>query len=180
MIGLQYSIHRPSAFIHRHWAELLPDWQEGVASLLVILQPSPVALYEKTVATEQQKRRLRRRSLHLAKALIQQLHQAGYAAETFDPRTGRPCHSRTGSLTLDDVAVVQAVLGYPLVASGDCRVIEHPVWGGGVFPSVVMSTAPPLVLAEIAHRLWRTYSDSTPPKVLAPTFANDTDRHTPH
>jgi hypothetical protein len=180
MLGLQYSIHRPSSFIHHHWADLLPDWRVGVASLLVILQPSSVELYETNQATEQQKRRLRRRSLLLAKALILRLHQAGYAAETFDPRTGRPYHSRSGLLTLDDVAVVQAVLGYPLVTSGHCRVIEHPVWGSSVFPSVVVSTADPLALADIAHELWRTHRTIEPSKDLVPAFGDGKDSHRRH
>jgi Methylmalonic aciduria and homocystinuria type D protein len=151
MIGLQYSIHRPSSFIHRHRVDLLPDWQVSVSSLMVILQTCPVSLYEVTPATEYQKRRLRRRSLCLVKTLITSLQDAGYAADGFDPRTGKPFYSRPGSLTLDDVAVVQSVLGYPLVASGDCYLIKHPAWGCCVFPTVLVSEASPQRLAEIAH-----------------------------
>jgi hypothetical protein len=151
MIGLQYSIHRPSAFIHRHRVDLLPDWQVSVSSLMVILQTCPISLYEATPATEYQKRRLRRRSLCLIKTLIASLQAAGYAAEGFDPQTGQPFYSQPGLLTLDDVAVVQAVLGYPLVASGDCHLIKHPVWGCFVFPTVMVSEASPARLAEIAH-----------------------------
>jgi hypothetical protein len=151
MIGLQYSIHRPSSYIHCHRVDLLPDWQVSVSSLMVILQTCPVSLYEATAATEYQKRRLRRRSLCLVKKLITSLQDAGYAADGFDPRTGKPFYSRPGLLTLDDVAVVQAVLGYPLVASGDCHLIKHPVWGCCVFPTVLVSEATPAILAEIAH-----------------------------
>jgi Methylmalonic aciduria and homocystinuria type D protein len=151
MNGLQYSIHRPSSYIHRHRVDLLPDWQVPVSSLMVILQTCPVSLYETTPATEYQKRRLRRRSLCFARMLIGHLQDADYAADAFDPRTGKPLYSRPGSLTLDDVAVVQAVLGYSLVASGDCHLIRHPVWGCGVFPMVLVSEAPPETLAEIAY-----------------------------
>jgi Methylmalonic aciduria and homocystinuria type D protein len=151
MIGLQYSIHRPSSYIHCHRVDLLPDWQVSVSSLMVILQTCPVSLYEATAATEYQKRRLRRRSLCLVKKLITSLQDVGYAADGFDPRTGKPFYSRPGLLTLDDVAVVQAVLGYPLVASGDCHLIKHPVWGCFVFPTVLVSEASPEKLAEIAH-----------------------------
>ncbi|MCG9890300.1 MAG: methylmalonic aciduria and homocystinuria type D protein [Thermosynechococcaceae cyanobacterium MS004] len=151
MIGLQYSIHRPSPYIDRHRDDLLPDWQGSVSSLMVILQTCPVPLDEITPATELQKRRLRRRSLTFLKAIAGCLQKAGYGAEGFDPRTGKPFYSRSGSLTLDDVAVVQAVLGYPLVNQGGCHLIQHPVWGCEVFPSVLVSDAPPEVLSAIVQ-----------------------------
>jgi Methylmalonic aciduria and homocystinuria type D protein len=180
MIGLQYSIHQPSPFIERHRADLLPDWQVSVQSIMVILQPCSVALNEVTPITEQQKRQLRRRFLYWAKQLIAALHQEGYAADGFDPRTGHPYYSRSGSLTLDDVAVVQSVLGYPLVPSGECRLVEHPIWGCGVFPSVVVSSAPPSIVETIAHRLW--HSARRPGKLKAPVlaFADGTGSHRPH
>jgi hypothetical protein len=83
------------------------------------------------------------------------LQHQGYAADRFDPRTGHPYHSRPGSLSLDDVAVVQSVLGYRLIDSGHCRLIQHPVWGCGVFPSVLVSTAPTPELAAIADQFWQ-------------------------
>jgi Methylmalonic aciduria and homocystinuria type D protein len=152
MTGLQYSIHQPSAFIRHHWMELLPDWQASVASLMVLLQISPVSLHETTPDTEYQKRRLRWRSLKLLKILTGHLQKAGYAADGFDPRTGKPFYSRPGTLTLDDVAVVQSALGYPLVVKGGCHLINHPVWGCSVFPSVLVSEASPETLGQIAHR----------------------------
>lgn len=180
MIGLQYSIHQPSAFINTHRAALLPDWQTSVQSVMVILQPCSVELNEITPVTEQHKRQLRRRFLHWAKQLIAALHQEGYVADGFDPRTGLPYYSSPGSLTLDDVAVVQSVLGYPLVPSGECRLVEHPIWGCGVFPSVVVSAAPTEVLAKIAHQLWYLAQGSSrlKPPVLA--FADGRGSHTRH
>jgi hypothetical protein len=178
MIGFQYSIHHPSVFINRHRHDLLPDWQVPVSSMMVILQPCTVALNQTTSDTEQQKQFLRRRFLHLSKQLIVTLNQAGYTADRFDPRTGRPYYSRPGALTLDDVAVVQAVLGYRLIPVGDCRLIEHPVWGCGVFPSVVVSAAPTTVLAAIADRVWQSRKLAI--TVPDPAFAGGTGLHTPH
>ena len=152
MVGLQYSVHPPSPFIDRHRVDLLPDWDVPVASLMVLLQPCPVSLHEMTSETERQKQRLRRRFLKLLEPLTADLRAAGYAADGFDPRTGKPCHSRPGALTLDDVAVVQSVLGYPLVLTGGCHLIHHPVWGCGIFPSVLVSEASPQSLSEIAQR----------------------------
>ncbi len=161
MLGLQYSIHRPSPYINCHRTDLLPDWQFPVSSLMLVLQPSTVALNKITPDTEQQKQLLRRRFLHLSKRLIVHLKNEGYAAERFDPKTGQPYYSRAGSLTLDDVAVVQSMLGYRLIPCGNCRLIEHPVWGCGVFPSVVVSTAPPGALAAIADQVWHSHKTRT-------------------
>ncbi len=180
MVDLQYSIHQPSSFINHHRGDLLPDWDVSVQSVMVILQPCSVALNDITPVTEQQKQQLRRRFLYWAKKLIAELKKEGYAADGFDPRTGHPHYSRSGVLTLDDVAVVQSVLGYPLVPSGECRLVEHPIWGCGVFPSVVVSSAPPSVLANIAHRLWHSVPrpGRLKPPVLA--FADGRGSRIPH
>jgi Methylmalonic aciduria and homocystinuria type D protein len=180
MVDLQYSIHQPSSFIHHHRGDLLPDWDVSVQSVMVILQPCSVALNDISPVTEQQKQQLRRRFLYWAKKLIAALKQEGYAADGFDPRTGHPHYSRSGALTLDDVAVVQSVLGYPLVPSGECRLVEHPVWGCGVFPSVVVSSAPPSVLANIAHRLWHSVPRPGRSKPPALAFADGRGSRIPH
>ena len=180
MVDLQYSIHQPSSFINHHRGDLLPDWNVSVESVMVILQPCSVALNDITPVTEQQKQQLRRRFLYWAKKLIAELKKEGYAADGFDPRTGHPHYSRSGALTLDDVAVVQSVLGYPLVPSGECRLVEHPIWGCGVFPSVVVSSAPPSVLANIAHRLWQSVPRSGRLKPPALAFADGRGSRIPH
>jgi len=180
MVDLQYSIHQPSSFINHHRDDLLPDWNVSVESVMVILQPCSVALNDITPVTEQQKQQLRRRFLYWAKKLIAELKKEGYAADGFDPRTGHPHYSRSGALTLDDVAVVQSVLGYPLVPSGECRLVEHPIWGCGVFPSVVVSSAPPSVLANIAHRLWHSVPRPGRPKPPALAFADGRGSRIPH
>jgi hypothetical protein len=178
MLGLQYSIHRPSSFINHHRSDLLPDWQVPVSSMMLVLQPCSVALNQTTPDTEQQKQFLRRRFLHLSKRLIVSLKEEGYAADRFDPRTGHPYYSRPGPLTLDDVAVVKALLGYRLVPAGECHLIEHPTWGCGVFPSVVVSAAPTGVLGAIADRVWHSRKPIIKP--LDPAFAGGTDLRTPH
>lgn len=153
MLSLQYSVHPPSQFMMSHRAELLPDWIVAIASVLVVLQYCPVSLVEKTPQTQQYKNDLRQTFLALAERLVQQCWLDGYAAESFDPKTGYPCHSRPGSLSMDDVAVIAAVLGYPLKLCGDCRLIHHPDWGHGVFPSVIVSAAPPLTLTALAQTI---------------------------
>lgn len=154
MLSPQYSVHEPSPFMVSHGADLLPDWTVPIASLLVVLQYCPVSLCEVTPKTQYYKDKLRQSFLELSHPLVQQIQQQGYCAEPFDPKTGYPYHSRPGSLSLDDVAVISAVLGYPCLVSGECRLIQHPIWGDGVFPSVIVSTAPPDILAALSQPIF--------------------------
>lgn len=154
MLSPQYSVHEPSPFMVSHGTELLPDWTIPIASVLVVLQYCPVSLRKVTPQTQQYKDKLRLSFLELAQTLVRQSQLQGYCAEPFDPKTGYPCHSRPGSLSLDDVAVIASVLDYPCMVSGECRLIQHPIWGDGVFPAVIVSTAPPEVLEALSQQIF--------------------------
>ena len=152
-MGLEFSVHLPSAFISEHWHQLLPDWWVPVLSVLIVLQHCPVTLVTKTPETEAHKHHLRDRFLHLGQQLVYQVQERGYRADLFDPRTGLPMLSAPGALALDDVAVVQAALGYPLINTGGCWLINHPTWGSAVFPSVMLASAPPEITTAVAQAL---------------------------
>ncbi|GAB4464571.1 MAG: hypothetical protein OHK0037_18760 [Elainellaceae cyanobacterium] len=149
---LHYSIHPPSDYILRHQSRLLPAWPQAIASVLVILQPSQIALLERSPNTEQEKEKLRSHFLELGTAIAQTLQQQGYLAEIFDPRTGWPVFSARGTLPLDDVAVVRTALGYSTDRCGNCRVILHPTLGTAVYPSTLVSSAPVAVMKAIAQQ----------------------------
>lgn len=146
---MQYSVHSPSEFIRRHAHQLLPNWSCSVRSVLVVLQRCQVELQQKTIATEFHKRQLRQRSLEFGQMIILRLHKLGYQAELFDPKTGMPILSQPGKLTLDDVAVVRACLGYPITEREGCSIILHPAWGSAVYPAILLSSAHPAVLAGV-------------------------------
>lgn len=146
---IQYSVHTPNQFIRTHLAQLLPSWSAPVVSVLVVLQECQFALLDKTLETERHKQELRSRFLTLGSYIADKLHQRGYLADLFDPQTGAPITSQPGPLKLDDVAVVQASLDYPLTDQGGCAVIEHPDWGSAVYPSILISSAAIEVLAEV-------------------------------
>jgi len=150
---IQYSVHAPNDFIHTHLDQLLPGWTVPVVSVLVILQACQFALLHKTPETEALKAKLRQRFLHLGLPIARQLQQQGYRADLFDPQTGWPLLSPPGFLRLDDVAVVRSSLGYPLVTSGGCALIQHPEWGDAVYPSILVSSAAPEVVAVVAERI---------------------------
>lgn len=151
MLSIQYSVHPPSHFLSTHWGQLLPDWPVPVASVLVVLQECPIGLLQKNARSEQQKQQLRAKFLAIGAAIATQLEAIGHLAEIFDPRSGLPLRSQPGVVQLDDVAVVQAVLGYTASHQGGCLLIHHPDWGSAVYPSILVSSAPLETLADIAQ-----------------------------
>lgn len=164
---IQYSVHTPNKFIRTHLDQLLPNWTAPVVSVLVVLQECQLALRDKTPTTERLKQELRSRFLSLGTDIADNLHQQGYLAELFDPQTGLPITSQPGLLKLDDVAVVQASLDYPLTEQGGCAVIEHPDWGSAVYPSILISSAAIEVLAEVVSSLSQTACVPGPKQSLA-------------
>lgn len=153
-MGIEYSAHLPSDFIASNLSQLIPDWLVPVLSVLIVFQHCQVALVERNADTEFHKQQLRHQFIEFGVQVAEQLQQLGYRAEVFDPKTGKPLLSQPGSLTLDDVAVVRALLGYPLVeTTGGCWILEHPHWGTAVFPAVLMSSAEPDVLDAIARQI---------------------------
>ena len=144
---MQCSLHPPSRFLQTHRANLLPEWSQPVRSLLLVLQPAPMPLVPQTPATEVSKQVLRQQFLDFGGAIVQQLQQRGHLADLFDPQTGWPLASRSGSDRWDDVAVVRACLGYNISLVANCAMLVHPTWGAAVYPATVVSSA---TAAEIA------------------------------
>ncbi|MBW4469636.1 MAG: methylmalonic aciduria and homocystinuria type D protein [Stenomitos rutilans HA7619-LM2] len=149
----QYSIHPPSQFVCNQRNKLLPDWLFPVRSMLIVLQPCECDLHERSLLAERQKRKLRRQFLKFGYAIVAQIKHRGYAAALFDPRTGLPLLTRPGALRLDDVAVVQAALGYQVANSHGCSMILHPIWGRAVYPSTLVSSAEPAVVEQILRTM---------------------------
>jgi Methylmalonic aciduria and homocystinuria type D protein len=145
----QYSVHPPSRFVRKHWDKLLPDWSCPARSMLIVLQPCDCDLLERSPTAEAQKRKLRRQFLKFGYAIAAQLTDRGHAAAIFDPRTGLPLLARPGSLRLDDVAIVQATLGYRTACSHGCSIVLHPIWGLAVYPSTLVSSAEPALVEQI-------------------------------
>lgn len=146
----QFSVKPPTAFIAANWQRFLPDWAVPVRSVLIVLQQCDHPLLPRTPVTEGQKQRLRQTFLQRAIAIAEHLRQQGYLAEPFDPQTGLPLQAQPGMLRMDDVAVAATCLGYASHRCHGCSVLVHPAWGHAVYPAILVSSAPPDVLEQIA------------------------------
>jgi len=149
---MQWSVHHPSDFLCRYSGQLLPTWTRPIASVLIVLQPSQFELLERTAQVEAQKNHLRQQFLHFGDRIAGNLKALGHLAEIFDPRTGLPLLSEPGTLVMDDVATVQACLGYEISDRCGCWVILHPTWGCAVYPSTLVSSATPEVLQPVCQQ----------------------------
>jgi hypothetical protein len=158
---LQYSVHPPPKFIRTQLNRLLPSWSLPVLSVVVVIQLCQFAFLERTVETEIYKNEFRQHFLEFGSEIIFQLSTMGHLADMFDPRTGLPVTSPPGQVRLSDVKVVGATLGYTIDRSGKCAAIVHPTWGKAVYPSTIVSSARPDVVAEIVANIAATSTDCT-------------------
>lgn len=147
------SAHSPSFYIRNHGSQLLPGWKQPIASVLIVIQPAQAELVERTPENERFKSELRDRFLKFGYQVARELQKLGHLADLFDPRTGLPMMSPGGPRRLDDVAVVQSVLGYQTRDRGGCCVLEHPTLGAAVYPSTLVSSASPAVLELVVEQI---------------------------
>jgi hypothetical protein len=138
--------------LRAHCHQLLPDWSVQIQSTLIILQRCQLDLIEHNPDTEVQKRHLRQSFLTFGLQIAFYLKNLNLKTEVFDPRTGQPVLSMPGSMALSDVAIAQAMLGYPTIQSGRCSILVHPQWGSAVYPSTLVSSASPAQLSAVVRR----------------------------
>ena len=66
---------------------------------------------------------------------------SGYWFDLTDPTSGLPVISRAGSALYPDVDGAAALLRYPTIQAGCCRVISHPHWGTSIYPFTFFTNA---------------------------------------
>lgn len=148
--AVQISIHPPSHYICANRERILPDWkQQTFLWVVIVLQQSRCQLVECTAEIEIEKERLREKFMRFGCDLAFNLRDRGYLADLIDPRTGYPLLSHPGAIPHNDTAVVKALLKYPVIKN-KCCVLVHPMWGTAVYPSVLISEAPPFIIESIA------------------------------
>ncbi|MFN6475663.1 methylmalonic aciduria and homocystinuria type D protein [Nostoc sp. DedQUE07] len=144
--AVQISIHAPSQYICANCERILPDWKrQPFLRVVIVLQQSRYQLVEKTAEVESEKERLREKFMRFGCDLAFNLRDRGYLTDLIDPRTGYPLLSHPGAIPHDDTAVVKALLNYPVIKNR-CRVLVHPNWGAAVYPSILISEAPPILI----------------------------------
>ncbi|MEO3705746.1 methylmalonic aciduria and homocystinuria type D protein [Trichormus azollae] len=142
-LAVQISIHNPSQYICANCEQILPDWkQQQFLWVVVVLQQSKFPLVEITGAIEREKESLREKFMRFGCDVAFNLRGRGYLTDLIDPRTGYPLLSHPGAVPHDDTAVAKALLDYPVIKN-KCCVLVHPQWGTAVYPSVLLSEAPP-------------------------------------
>lgn len=146
------SIHRPSAFVAQNLERVLPGWDLPVLWVVIVLQQARYELVETTPEIEQEKERLREKFLRFGFEVVFTLRDRGFSSNLIDPRTGYPLLSRPGEIPHDDAAAVKALLGLPVIRNR-CCVLDHPVWGKAVYPSTLLTAAPPKVIKPVLKNI---------------------------
>ncbi len=150
------SVHHPSPFIVQNLERVLPDWNVPVLWVVIVLQQSRYELVERTPEVEREKERLREKFMRFGFDVVFNLRDSfqdssassNFLSNLIDPRTGYPLLSRPGEIPHDDTAVVKALLGFRVIRN-QCRVLEHPTWGKAVYPSTLLTSAPPKVIKPV-------------------------------
>ncbi|MBH8553161.1 methylmalonic aciduria and homocystinuria type D protein [Nostocaceae cyanobacterium CENA357] len=147
--AVQISIHSPSQYICANCERVLPDWkQQPFLWVVIVLQQSRCQLVKSTVEAEEEKEHLREKFMKFGCDLAFNLRDRGYLADLIDPRTGYPLLSHPGAIPHNDTAVVKALLKYPVIKN-KCCVLVHPTWGTAVYPSILISEAPPIIIESV-------------------------------
>jgi hypothetical protein len=151
--AVQISIHNPSQYICANCEQILPDWkQQQFLWVVVVLQQSRYPLVEMTAEIEGEKERLREKFMRFGCDVAFNLRDRGYITDLIDPRTGYPLLSHPGPVPHDDTAVAKALLDYPVIKN-KCCVLVHPEWGTAVYPSVLLSAAPPEIIESVTKAI---------------------------
>jgi hypothetical protein len=151
------SVHRPSPFIVQNLERVLPDWNVPVLWVVIVLQQSRHELVECAPAVEREKERLREKFMRFGFDVAFNLRDRGFLSNLIDPRTGYPLLSPPGEIPHDDTAVVKALLGFPVIRN-KCCVLEHPLWGKAVYPSTLLTSAPPKVIKPVLKNIATLHS----------------------
>ncbi len=147
--AVQISIHSPSQYICANCEQILPDWKhQPCLWVVIVLQQSRYQLLKSTTETETEKERLREKFMRFGCDLAFKLRDGGYLTDLIDPRTGYPLLSRPGAIPHNDTAVVKDLLNYPRIKN-KCCVLIHPLWGAAVYPSILISVAPPIIIETV-------------------------------
>jgi len=147
--GIEIYLAPPHQFFVEQQQQLIPNWNFPATCLILFLQRSSISLKKLNLNVAQEKDRLRANFFRFGCELIFNLQDQGYQSDLFDPRTGYPLLSQPGQLTIDDNAVVKALLNYSVTSYNDCSLLTHPTWNHCVYPATIATTAPNELLESL-------------------------------
>ena len=139
----------PHQFFLEQQQELIPDLVTSATFLILFLQRSSISLREFNCNVTKEKDRLRANFIRFGYELIFSLRDRSYQSDLFDPRTGYPLLSQPGKLTIDDNAVVKALLNFSVTNYQGCSLLSHPIWNHDVYPATIATSAPHKLLTSL-------------------------------
>lgn len=138
--SVEISIHQPTEFVRNNQGDFLPDWNQGVESVIIVLQQASLRLIGDYEKTRKEKDFLYTKLVDFGRSLREKLESEGFLLEVMSPITGKAMFSRAGKRCHDDIRVVSELLGVGYYDVGGCRVLVHEKWGEAVYPGVLMSS----------------------------------------
>eukprot|EP00899_Mesostigma_viride_P010122 jgi/Mesvir1/19110/Mv12855-RA.1 len=108
---------------------------------------------------EDEKNRLLDEFLKFSRTLEATLAAEGHWADYMDPCSGLPMVHRETQVVYSEVDSMEYLLGYKTANAGCCKVLLHPRWGSGVYPSTFFTTAPlDVVVSTLNGQLQREFN----------------------
>jgi len=167
--SVEISIHQPTEFVRNNQGDFLPDWNQGVESVIIVLQQASLRLIGDSDSTQKEKDFLFSRLVDFGRGLTEKLEPQGYLTDMMNPITGKAMFSTPGKGCHDDIRVVSELLGIRHYDCGGCRVLVHERWREAVYPGVLMSSAKrDLIESVIEEKVCGGASDSAPYGGLVP------------
>ncbi|NES81976.1 MAG: methylmalonic aciduria and homocystinuria type D protein [Moorea sp. SIO2B7] len=149
---MDISIHPLSPFVANNQKLILLDGNLPLAGVIIVFQQAKFSLTDAVNYVNQEKDRLRDKFIHFGLDVVSALSARVFLSDLIEPRTGYPLLSHPGEIAHDDVALVKALLGFPVMI-GNCSAIIHPSWGSAVYPSILISSALPLDLKPVLEKV---------------------------
>ncbi|CAM9126866.1 unnamed protein product, partial [Phaeothamnion confervicola] len=141
--GLEVSLHTcPRALLRE--LRYVFSVREDLAQCLAIPtnQHAVMDLVNVGDNVESEKDKLLNVFMKFARPLCDAIRAEGYWADYIDPCSGLPMLTTEGNKVYSEVEGMQALMQYPVINAGGCKVLLHPAWGSAVYPATIFTTAP--------------------------------------
>jgi len=158
---VEYSIHACPKALFREAKFVFPFMQKDMAAegALLVIPTCQKALHDLVKVgpeIEDEKDRLLEVFMDFAKTVCTELREGGHWADYIDPCSGLPMMTEDCNKVYSEVDGLQVLLQYKTMNCGCCKVLLHPVWGSGVYPASMFTTAP----RDVVDALFARYTST--------------------